>query len=706
MPERIGKVNLDLGRYDGEDRYSDGDDAESRILSIVEQNPEDINEVIEAEGSWPVLYHLSALRENILNWYPFRKGAKVLELGAGCGAVTGALLKAGLDVCAVDLSLRRSRINARRHAAYDNLRIIVGPMEKVLSGLNEQFDYILLIGVLEYASVFSSDSNPYAAVLEQIKGVMKDDAEVLIAIENKIGLKYLAGCREDHTGRFFEGIEGYPHQDGPRTFSRPELKRLAADCGYQSEFFYPYPDYKFPVRVYSDEITPGKGEWDRNWQNFDAERAFLFDERLAADTLSEAGALTLFANSFLVKLTRGSAKPAERVLFAKISAERKPEFRQATIICEAGGEKKVRKVPVMEAAREHISKMEERYRMLIKKLDGKAEIWPVPCIIREDGAAEFPYQEAESLQDRLREAGSSEAFSDILRDFYEKLQRAYGTEPFQVSEAFSAIFGTPELPEGLTALKITDLDLNYDNIFVGEDGNYIVADYEWTVPFAVPFPFIVYRALLVNPQMAGFDQTEQEAVWKAFGLDEPLRDVFFKMELSFQEYVSGKHNKLEQFRNLSLSAGEKTLEGLLAEAKAAEQLTADREDYRSAFEEQRKASEELTRQRDEYRAAYDKQAEAAAELTRQRDEYRVAYDKQAEAAAELTRQRDEYHEAYDKQAEAAAELTRQRDDFRNAHEEAVSRAEAAEQSLLDKTTELQEYIRKHTHWGNKRQRKN
>ena len=175
MQEMIGKVRLNLNWYNGEDRYSDGDSTENELLSIVEKPQKDYNDIIAERGSWPVLYHLSPVRENIVNWYPFRKGARVLELGSGCGAVTGALLSAGLDVCAVDLSLRRSRINATRHQDSDRLEIIVGAMEEVLSNLTEQFDYVLLIGVLEYASVFSDRDNPYAAVLTAIKKAKKVD---------------------------------------------------------------------------------------------------------------------------------------------------------------------------------------------------------------------------------------------------------------------------------------------------------------------------------------------------------------------------------------------------------------------------------------------------------------------------------------------------------------------------------------------------
>ena len=83
---------------------------------------------------------MSPIRENIIEWYPFEKDARVLEVGAGCGAVTGALCRAARSVTCVDLSKRRSLINALRHRQYSNLNIVVGNFNDI--ELNQEFDYI------------------------------------------------------------------------------------------------------------------------------------------------------------------------------------------------------------------------------------------------------------------------------------------------------------------------------------------------------------------------------------------------------------------------------------------------------------------------------------------------------------------------------------------------------------------------------------
>ena len=80
---------------------------------------------------------------------------------------------------------------------------------------------------------------------------------MIIAIENKFGLKYWAGAREDHTGRNFDSIEDYPNDKGIQTFGKHELTELLKSVGFSNtEYYYPMPDYKLPKIVYSDDYLP------------------------------------------------------------------------------------------------------------------------------------------------------------------------------------------------------------------------------------------------------------------------------------------------------------------------------------------------------------------------------------------------------------------------------------------------------------------
>lgn len=83
------KVNYDY--YKGEDLYSDGE-VEKEILEYVKNTPiNKYNDVFLNDMRWPVFYHLTSIRQNMLNWYPFKNNSDILEIGAGLGAMTGVL---------------------------------------------------------------------------------------------------------------------------------------------------------------------------------------------------------------------------------------------------------------------------------------------------------------------------------------------------------------------------------------------------------------------------------------------------------------------------------------------------------------------------------------------------------------------------------------------------------------------------------------
>lgn len=298
MTEKIGNVTLDLSVYSGKDLYSDGD-IEERLLELVESG-QDIEEILMASYEWPILYHLSPIRKNILEWYPFRENARLLEIGAGCGALSGLFCERCESVTAVELSKRRSTINATRNSEYENLTIKVGNFQDMTFEPGS-FDYVTLIGVLEYSINYINSDNPFGDMLRSAKRLLAPGGVLLLAIENKYGLKYFAGACEDHTARRFEGIEGYPNTDFVRTFSRKSLQRMFTEAGFETKFYYPYPDYKLPTVIYSDSYLPGKDALLSVTPAYDNERFSLFDERLAFNEMVSDGYFPDFANSFLVE---------------------------------------------------------------------------------------------------------------------------------------------------------------------------------------------------------------------------------------------------------------------------------------------------------------------------------------------------------------------------------------------------------------------
>lgn len=295
-----GKVNINLKFYKGEDLYSDGDDIEEELLNIVKtKTNEQYNEVILEKNKWPISYHLSELRQNIIEWIPISKNESVLEIGSGCGALTTCIAKKARKITCIELSKKRSLINAYRNKAYDNIEIIVGNFQDI--NIDEKYDVITLIGVFEYAASFISGENPYIVFLNKICEMLNDKGRLIIAIENRLGMKYWAGCKEDHVGNYFEGIIGYKNSRGVRTFSKFELEHMFSNIGINKyKFYYPYPDYKFMHTLYSNSYLPNKNSLRDNFRNFDHERLNLFDEAEAFNGIIKSNLFPEFSNSFLI----------------------------------------------------------------------------------------------------------------------------------------------------------------------------------------------------------------------------------------------------------------------------------------------------------------------------------------------------------------------------------------------------------------------
>lgn len=238
--------------------YSDGDAVEQAMLDDLRATKDRSlfsPEVAALIRDWPTLYHFSPQRANLLRPIEFGPNARILEIGAGCGAVTRYLGESALNVTAVEGSPRRAEIAATRTADLPNVTVIAGNHQEVI--FDEPFDHIVVVGVLEYAAMFSDSSTCFTDFLDSLKGNLAPHGTLFLAIENRLGLKYFAGMPEDHTGRPFQGVSDAYALRGPRTFSRGELQELLRMSGFaHSRFLCPYPDYKLPCSVADLSATP------------------------------------------------------------------------------------------------------------------------------------------------------------------------------------------------------------------------------------------------------------------------------------------------------------------------------------------------------------------------------------------------------------------------------------------------------------------
>lgn len=325
--------------------YTDGsEDAVRAVLEAAADRSDGSDELNRHATDWGTTYHLSPRRSNLVRPFIIGPEHRVLEVGAGTGAITRHLGERGAQVVALEGDRARADAIAVRCADLDNVEVICGALEELED--SDGFDLVVVIGVLEYAG--GADDAAQVGFLRHAAGLMKPDGALLIAIENRIGLKYLLGYSEDHLGVPWAGVEGYPGDPPVRTFSRPVLADLLERAGLpEQRWYFPYPDYKLPKTILHRRL-------------FDHPRATVLVDQLVGDPIQdlaspptrfsdhrsshlsflEAGLGPDIANSFLV-LAAGDGDATRRFVRDEVvawhfSSERRRRWRRVQLVAETG----------------------------------------------------------------------------------------------------------------------------------------------------------------------------------------------------------------------------------------------------------------------------------------------------------------------------------------------------------------------------------
>lgn len=303
---------LVLGEHQEVTYLDGGEELVGAIVAEAADRGSMSDELHIAAKAWVEQYHLDRGRANLLRALDLPAGAEVLEIGSGCGAITRYLGETVALVDSVEPVAARARVGARRTADLPNVRVFVGMLEDVPE--EPAYDLVFVIGVLEYVP-----DRP--AFLESLRRRVKPGGTLVLAIENQLGVKYLAGGHEDHTGVRWEGVQGYPNDGPARTFARRPLEALLSGAGFRPvRTLGCFPDYKITRAVMTAELA---GEHPAlatelphfpspDW-GFDGPRpvdeAALWHQFVGAGLAAEAW------NSFLVLATTDDAPPADSPLW-------------------------------------------------------------------------------------------------------------------------------------------------------------------------------------------------------------------------------------------------------------------------------------------------------------------------------------------------------------------------------------------------------
>lgn len=517
------KLNLDY--YKNDILYNQGDKEDIILNYINNELEKDYENIFEVDNNIETIGALSDIRKNIINWYPFKKNSNILEIGAGMGEITGELCKVANKVVSIEFSKIRGEAIAKRHQDKENLEVMIGNLKDIK--INEKFDYITLIGVLEYAPKIYETENSFIDLLKYIKSLLKEDGTILLATNNKFGMRNWSVINEDDKNIEFNAVSCTKNKKQSQLFSKDTLENILneVDLG-DRKYYYPLPDYKYANVIFTNEFMPDKNNLHRNMSFFKDSDIINFHENNGyLQIIQENKELfKFFANSFLVEISQHLVE--NQIKYVSFWNNRKPKYRLKTII---QGDK-VYKYPINDFSKQHIQNIKNNIDILkthnIKTLDEYDD----EKIISRYATNEKSYEQV--VIEEYENKGI-ERLIKIIYEFSEKLiQKLELTDSDNNVLDHYKIQYEKEKIEGLHFIKYGLIDLNFQNCFLIDNEIYTY-DQEW-MEYKVPIEFILYRQMLIFEELR--KRVDMDQLYERLGILK-YKELFDKLEQAISNKI-------------------------------------------------------------------------------------------------------------------------------------------------------------------------
>lgn len=223
--------------------------------------------------------------ESRADWHfyiPISPEAKVLDIGAGWGAISIALARNYKSVFATDTNMKNLeflKVRAQQESLKNIIFVKIDPLDYPKFPFpDSSFDLIALSGVLEWVGNVRFDKNPFylqTQALKRIFSILKPGGFVYIGIENRYALKNFLGAKPHNElpfvsvlpRAFANMITRWVNQKPHRTYvhSRRAYFNLLRKVGFDAiNFYWMLPSYRFPSTIIPIDAGESIDYWKHN----------------------------------------------------------------------------------------------------------------------------------------------------------------------------------------------------------------------------------------------------------------------------------------------------------------------------------------------------------------------------------------------------------------------------------------------------------
>ncbi len=275
---------------------------------------------------------------------------------------------------------------------------------------SEKYDLIAAVDLIEYAR------HP-ASVLKRIRGLLKPEGKLLLAVDNRLGIRYFCGDQDIFSGKNYDSIENYTHlfdwehrEMKGRAYAKSELAELLERAGFVRHRFYSvFPRISNAQLLLAEDYVPSESLDIRVFPEYNnPDTVFLFEEELYP-SLSANGLLHGMANGFFIECPLET--PFLPVNQVTLSGERGKENAMATLLRRDG---LVEKRPLYQGGKAKLQQLMDNNEYLAAH-----GVRMIPAQLKEGGFV-MPFFAGIPANDYFRELlkRDKEAFSALLDEFW------------------------------------------------------------------------------------------------------------------------------------------------------------------------------------------------------------------------------------------------------------------------------------------------